>query len=173
MRIGKILDSFFEKSVLIIKILGLGSRDVRTLKNVTQFGIDSNIGTNYKVLYSETGVSGEAVVIGIINTRAIAQKGETHIYSEKDNQDSFRIKLLTDGTCEIGGNDNYMVKFNELKTEFNKLKTNFNNHITEYNTHLHIGVTTGAGVSGIPSVLSSNANSSNIDNCKNSNIKSI
>lgn len=49
------------------------------------------------------------------------------------------------------------VEYARLKTAFDQLVTDFNALVTAYGIHLHSGVTTGAGISGVPTVLGSSS----------------
>ena len=179
MRIGKIISTYFANSRLFIKILGLGANDVKTPDNCLPFGIDNQPtnNQNYKCIYSETGVAGQNVIIGIINLKAIADVGELHLYSEEsDGTESFRIKLRNNSTCEIGGNTNYAVKYNELKTEYQALQQSLNNLITAFNEHVHSGGTI-SGLTGIsspvPSLIPATLDSSDITQTKNNKILTL
>jgi hypothetical protein len=170
--ISKILSTTTETGIRIIKVLGIG-KNVRTVYNSQPFGIDSTPKKNFKGVVIDTASTGESVLIGLLNQEVKTEEGEIRLYSIKANDtESFYVYLKKDGTCEIGGNTNFAVKFNELKTEFNKLKTDHNNFLTEYKLHVHTGVTTGAGSSGTTTSIQI-ANDSNIDNAKNDKIKTI
>ena len=122
----------------LIKVLRLGSNDVQTPIQVANFGIDSAPFKNMVAIHSSTGIEGESIVIGYIKEDAIAEVGETHLYStDTDGVDSFRVKLLTDGTCEIGGNTDNAVRFSELETAYEDLQGTVNDLIDSYNTHIH------------------------------------
>jgi hypothetical protein len=171
-RIGKIINTTIEKSKLIVKILGLGSSDVKTIYNVAPFGIDGNTTDKYKCVYSETGVGGERVLLGIINSRVLAESGELHLFSEKSNgTDSFRIKLMTNETCEIGGNANFAVRYNELKSEYDKTVL----YLTSLKT-ASLGIATALdalvpGTSTAFNLIMSTQTTGDISTCKNDKIK--
>ncbi len=177
MTISKVISTAIEKGILIVKILGLGSKDVRTTYNVSPFGIDSNIPKGYRGIYADTGNIGEKILIGIISDKAITDIGETRIYSEKeDGTASFDILLKKNGTCEIGGNSDFMVRFSELKSGFDKLKSDLNQVITDLNTHTHLctapGTASGTMGKSVPPVeLTPTAAS--IDDCKIAEIKTL
>lgn len=156
----------------LIKVLRMGRSDVQTPIQSTPYGFDSNPVKDMIAVYSKTETDGSTVIIGYLNKNSIAAIGEVRLFSTDENGvEKFYTWLKNDGTIEIGGNQNFAVKFNELKTEFNKLKQSHNDLLTEYKTHVHTGGTlsgsTGATVSTqLP-------NTSNIDNAKNDKIKTI
>jgi len=49
--------------------------------------------------------------------------GEFRTYStDKDGVEKFYTWLKNDGTYEVGGNDDFLVRYNELAAGFNQLK---------------------------------------------------
>ena len=174
MRIGKIISTALQSSRLYIKILGLGKSDIKTPDNCLPFGIDNQPtnNQNYKCIYSETSIAGQNVVIGMINMKAIADIGELHLYSEQTNgTESFRIKLRNNGKCEIGGNTNFAVKYNELKTQYQALQKTVNDHIASYNAHVHPGGTI-SGSTG-PVATPAISDTSDITQAKNIDILTL
>ena len=169
----KILSTSITSGKRIIKFLRMGKSDVQTSNEAMPFGFDSNPTKDLIAIYGQSATKGDTVIIGYINKNQLADIGELRLYSTDDNgNQKFYVWLHNDGTCEIGGDTNYAVKFNELKTEFNKLKDNFNNFLLAYNTHTHVGVTVGSGATGM-TTPSTETNTSNIDNAKNDKIKTI
>jgi len=157
----------------VVKILRFGKSDVQTALECGSYGIDSNPIKDMVAVYAPTEEKGKVAIIGYINKNQKALPGEFRMFSTDANgTEKFYVWLKNDETIEIGGDSNFAVKFNELKTEFNALKTDYNNHINEYNLHTHLGVTVGSGATGI-TTPSTNTNTSNIDNAKNDKIKTI
>lgn len=154
----------------LVKIRRFGNDDVLEPFQANNYGIDSNPIRGMVAVYSDTSENGKNVIIGYLLRNQLADVGETRMFStDADGNLKTFIWLKNDGKMQLGGDANFAVKFNELKTEFNKLKSDFNNHLTEYNTHTHLGVTVGSGATGI-TTPSTNTNTSNIDNAKNANI---
>ncbi|MCE3278029.1 MAG: hypothetical protein K0S44_220 [Bacteroidetes bacterium] len=156
----------------VLKFRRFGLSDVQTAIEAAPFGTDGNVPKDWIAVYGPTATKGEAVIIGYLNKNQMAKVGELRHYStDADGNEKFYTWLRNDGTYEIGGDTNWAVKFNELKTEFNKLKDDYNNHINEYNLHIHSGGTV-SGSTGT-TTPSTNINVSNIDNAKNDKIKTI
>lgn len=157
----------------LIKVLRMGKGDVQTSIQATPYGLDSNPIKDMIAVYSKTETDGSTVIVGYLNKNSIAAVGELRLFSTDANGvEKFYTWLKNDGTIEIGGNQNFAVKFNELKTEFNKLKQSHNDFLTEYKTHTHAGVSSGGSSTAAP-ISTQLANSSNIDNAKNDKIKTI
>lgn len=133
MKISKVISTIIENGYNIVKILRLGESDVQTGYNVQPYGIDGNIPAGYRAIFSDTGNRGDKIIIGVINTKALAQVGELRLHSEKaDSSESFVIHLKNDGTCEIGGSSDNLVRFSKLEEAFNELKEKFNTFAQNY-----------------------------------------
>lgn len=169
----KVISTEIKNARLFVKVLRYGKSDIQTPKQVTPFGVDSNPVKDMVAVYAKCGSDNNNVIIGYINKNSIAKVGEFRLFStDKDGNEKFYYYLKDDGTTEIGGDTNFAVKFNELKTEFNKLKNDFNNFVTtKYNTHTHPGGTI-SGNTAVTTMVGT-ANTSNIDNAKNDKIKTI
>lgn len=128
----------------IAKFFRLG-RNVETAIQAAAYGTDANPIEDCIAVYAQTGIKGKTVIIGYINKNAIAAVGEHRIFStDADGAPQFYIHLKNDGTCEIGGNTDNMVRFSELETAFNQLKDDHDALVTAFNTHMHPTAATGA-----------------------------
>jgi hypothetical protein len=173
MNIVKVISTRVVSEIRQIKFLRMGKSDVQETEQITPFGIDSNPVKDMIAVYSPTLQQGEPVIVGYINKNQISDVGETRIFSTDENGTlKTFIHLLNDGTMKIGGDADFMVRFNALKSGFDQLKSDFNNHLTNYNTHVHSGVTTGPGTSG-PTPSVSTASTASIDSSKIAEIKTI
>lgn len=133
----------------ILKFLRLGKSDVQTSMEAGPYGMDSNPVKDMIAVYAPTGEKGKTVIIGYLNKNQLAEVGEMRTYSTDSNGAlKFYIWQKNDGTCEIGGDDDNMVRYSKLEEAFNELKTDFNNLVTVYNSHTHTGVTAGPGSTG-------------------------
>lgn len=156
----------------LIKVLRMGRNDVQTSIQAAPYGVDSNPVKDMVAVYGKTETDGSTVIIGYLNKNSIAGVGELRLFStDASGAEKFYTWLKNDGTIEIGGNQNFAVKFNELKTEFNKLKQSHNDLLTEYKMHVHTGGTISGSTGTTTSTLL--ANTSNISNAKNDKIKTI
>jgi len=111
---AKIKSTLIEKSRRILKVVEFGPK---TAIEVAPFGEDGNPLKDMVAIYSKTTEAGERVILGYINKNQISQPGEKRIYSlTPEGAVSFSIHLKGDGTCEIGGDVDNMVRFQALDT---------------------------------------------------------
>lgn len=129
-----------DKFSRIIKILRLGTKDVREADEVSPFGIDSHPINDMIAIYAETIEGAEPVIIGYMNPKAIANIGELRLYStDAQGSEKNYMWLKNDGNIEIGGSSDNMVRFSKLEQGFNELRSDFNTFVTTYNSHTHPG----------------------------------
>lgn len=115
------------------------------------FGDDSCPIKGVNGLKTIVSTSSIQIIIGYFNKNPKAAAGEKRLYSVKpDGSISFEIWLKNDGTVEIGGNTDNMMRYSEMKKAFDQLESDFNSFINKYNTHTH-GVT--GAKTGVPSFL--------------------
>lgn len=169
------LDNFGRRIVQALFMGGItnGKGDVRTPLQVAPFGIDSNPTKDKRGLYVTTQTIGKYYTFGYLNTDQMAEPGETRIFSTSTSgQLQAYVWLKSAGNIlELNGDDNWAVKFNELKTEFNSLKQTVNTNASVFNAHTHIlALSAGTGTAA-PSVTQEQSSTANIDNAKNTKIK--
>jgi len=115
------VNSSFVKAVKWIKYLIAGN--VGEAMQIAPFGDDSTPPKNTKGLYTSTLSAKNPVILGYFNRNQITEAGEKRIFSVKeDNSISTYVYCKKDGILELGGNANFAVKYNELKTEYDKTK---------------------------------------------------
>lgn len=159
----------------VVKFLRLGKNDVQTSLQAGPYGSDTNPIKDMVAVYAPTLEKGKTVIVGYINKNQLAGPGEHRIYStDEDGEMQTYIWLKADGTMQIGGDTDNMVRFSELKTGFDQLKADLNDLITKYNAHVHTGVTTGNASSGAPPPTSLGTSSNaNINDAKINEIKTL
>jgi hypothetical protein len=154
----------------VVKFYRFGNSDVATSLEVGPYGTDSNPVKNMVALSVKTGTKGETFVIGYINKQKLAELGEHRTFStDEDGVLKTYIWLKNDGTIEIGGDSDNMVRFSALETAFNELKGDFNTFIQGYNTHTH---PTPSGVSS-PPVIGGTQSAADISGAKIDEIKTL
>lgn len=112
--LSKVRNVFIEGGFRILRVFQYG---VKTSDVSGPFGEDSNPLPNTTAIYANTGVKGDPVVIGYINTNQLQKvsPGEKRIFSLFPNgSNSFEIYLRNNGTCEIGGSQFSAVKYEPL-----------------------------------------------------------
>jgi len=131
-----------------IKVLRLGKQDIQTSLQAAPFGSDTNPPANLRAVYLRTGVKGDQVVVGFINLDQVAEVGENRqISTDPDGNLIFEARMRNDGTYEIGGSVDNLIRFAKMQAAFNELRGDLNALITAYNSHIHI---TTATVGGTP-----------------------
>jgi len=164
----KTLSFVVENGRRVVKFLRYGKNDTRTAIQSAPAGIDAGPIKNLVAVYARTEKKGNPVIIGYLNKNAISKPGELRFYSQdSDGNELVYLYLNENGIIELGGNTDFAVKYNELKTAFDQLKSDFNNLVTVYNSHIH---TAPSGpTSTTPSTGTSSAadmTSSKVDNVK-------
>lgn len=110
-----------------VKVLRYGSNDVQTAPQFLPFGIDSKPIKDALAAFVRSSNSEETAILGYLIQSEETEEGETRIYSTNAaGTPVFFIKLLKDGTCQIGGNADFMVRFNALDTALQTFITDLN-----------------------------------------------
>lgn len=145
---------------LVVKLLRFGRFDAQESQQISPHGIDSNPFAGETAVQGQTTILGQTVVLGYIQGNQEAGTGENFLFSTDENGARvFTIKLRNDGTAEVGGDADFAVRFNELKTAFDQLKSDyddlvdqFNTHVASFNTHTHT-VNAAPSTSPIPTLV--------------------
>lgn len=117
----------------VVKYLRLGKSDVQTSLQSACFGIDSNPVKDLVAIYGQTGEKGKTVIIGYLLKGQLTATGETRLYStDADGALKTFIWLKNDGTIEIGGGTDFMVRYSKLEEAFNELNNKFNAFANAY-----------------------------------------
>lgn len=130
LKVVKIYNTSFDAlRRLIPKFLVMGKSDVRTAVEAGPYGTDSNPVKDMIALYGQSETTGKQYIIGYLNKNRLAAGGEHRIFATDANGAfKFNVWLRADGTILIGDSDdptsytNFVVKYNELKTEYDKTK---------------------------------------------------
>jgi hypothetical protein len=134
----KVISSAIETNFQKIKSRVLGDNDIRTPTQAAPFGVDSVPYDGMIAVYGDTNKKGKPVIIGYINRNLLAAKGEIRLYSvDADGELATYAWLKADGTMELGGDVDNLVRFSDLKDGFDQLTQNFNDFVATYNAHVH------------------------------------
>lgn len=134
MKVAKVISNRVSGLKRLIKFFGLGKDDVQEIIQIAPFGIDSVPIKDMVAVYSETSVKGESVLVGYINKSLVAQSGDFRTYSVNSNGTvQFYIWQKNDGTAEIGGNIDNMVRYSKLEQAFNQLRSDHNSLVAKHN----------------------------------------
>lgn len=129
--IGKVNSTTVKEGFRKIKALLFGKIDVKTLYESMPFGDDARPPKGFRAIIAPTNEKGKMVVIGYINTKQLESinPGEKRIYATDEtgqNLSSF-VLCKNDGTIEINGNVDFMVRFGPLAESINEIKDDINN----------------------------------------------
>ena len=156
--IAKVLQATNE----FVKVLRYGLSDVLTPEQALPFGIDSKPIKNKRAVVLNTARKGKNVTVGYLIQSELAESGETRIYSTDDNgNEMFYIQLFKDGTCEIGGDADNMVRYAPLNNNIQ----DFKNQIQAQLVLIQTGIV-GAGGAYTPGTLTVDISTSKIDDIK-------
>lgn len=157
-RLVKIISTSIASKVRSVKFFWRGKSDVRNSEDFAPFGIDGNPLKDMVAICVQTGQDGKSFVIGYLNKNQIAAPGELRLFSlDSTGAEKTYQWFKKDGTIEILGNTDNMVRYSELETAFNQLKLDFNRLVTAYNAHIHSGGTImgSTGTTTVPGSSSS------------------
>lgn len=176
MNLVKVLGARVADEMRLTKALRYGSDDVVEVPQISPFGVDSVPINGLIAVYSETGDSGESVVIGYVCKNHVSEVGETRFYStDEDGVEQTFIYLKKDGFICIGGDAKNMVRFQELKSGFDQMKGDFNDLVSAFNSHTHATAAVGPPVppTPVPTVIPASVSTASIDDCKIDEIKTL
>lgn len=158
-----------------IKLRRYGNGDVQTSYHVSPPGVDSAPIKGMVAVYSKTNKRGKPVVLGYVNKSLLAQDGETRIFSiGSDGELSTFIWLRGDGTMDVGGSADNLVRFAPAKAGFDQLVDDVNDLKNKWNTFASAYVAGGPAVQGLPpTAQTSPASTANIDDAKIDEIKTL
>jgi len=156
--IAKVLQATNE----FVKVLRYGLSDVSTPEQALPFGIDSKPIKNKRAVVLNTARKGKNVTVGYLIQSELTESGETRIYStDNDGIEKFYVQLFKDGTCEIGGDADNMVRYAPLNNNIQ----DFKNQIQAQLVLIQTGIV-GAGGAYTPGTLTVDISTSKIDEVK-------
>jgi len=146
----------------IVKILVNGLQDVQTSKVIAPYGIDSHPVKNLIAVYAPTSVKGKTIILGYINKNDLAAVGELRLYStDSDGVEKISHHLKNDGTMEIGGNGDNMVRFIGLDNGLQNQDAQIQAELVKIQTAI-----AGLGGAYVPGNITTDISASKIDRIK-------
>lgn len=134
MNLVKTISSTIEDEIQLVKIQRKGKNDIQEVESCAPFGVDSNPIKDMIAIYAQTEMSGENKIIGYINKHAIAETGETRLYStDSAGTEKAHIWLKSNGDIEINGSDDNLVRYSDLKIAYDGLKSTLNSFLAQWN----------------------------------------
>lgn len=157
-----ILSTAIRNGIRNIKYRRLGKSDIQTSFESMPFGFDSNPIKDVKAIYASTGVNGDTVILGYINTKQLTQIGENRLYSTNENGEvQIDLILKNNGTIELGGSVNSLVRYQSLDLALQSFKTEIQAELVKIAT----GISQGGG-SYTPGTLNIDISDAEIDELK-------
>jgi hypothetical protein len=146
----------------ILKVLGYGNTAL-TADECSPAGIDSSPVKNMVAVYSETEEAGDRILIGYFNKNVLAAPGEIRLFSLNPGNGnlSFYAWLKNNGTMELGGNENNIVRYTPLESGLNEQDNLINTELEK------IAIAIGLlGGSYVPGTISTDISTSKINEIK-------
>jgi hypothetical protein len=152
--------------------------DVQIVELILPFGLDVYPPVGSKVFLDKAGESYKICMAVDDGIGPNTEEGESIVYSVSEGAIVARtyyknngdieiesvgggfVNIRKDGSVEVNGDSDFMVRFSALQTAFNQLKSDFD-------THIHSGVVTGGSNTSVPTATSS----ADIDPAKIDNVK--
>jgi hypothetical protein len=168
--ISATLDKIFRR---VVKVKGYGN-DTKTGLEAAPYGTDSNPIAGMVAVYSPTAIKGKQVIIGYINKNQLAAAGEHRTYStDSDGELKFYIWQKADGTCEIGGNTDFMVRFSKLKEAFDELQDDVTTLKQAFSSWVVVPSDGGAALKAASATWAGTAFTKSIDPAKIAEVKTL
>lgn len=128
----------------VVKFVRYFKQDAGTAKQVAPFGVDSAppAQKNVRAVHGDTESVKDCVILGYINEGQVAEAGETRLYAVDDESEEVMfIHLKADGTVEIGGDSDNLVKYIPLDNAMQVLAAAINTELGKIAT----GIAAGGG----------------------------
>lgn len=163
--IVKIISSRIENAQRLITLLRYGRSDVREVLEVMPYGEDSVPIENLRGIYAETGEKGKKVLLGYINKNQLSNPGEKRIFStDADGNLAIAFHLKNDGTAELGGSVDNLIRFSSLNSSLIQQANDINVELAK----IAVAINAIVPNSYTPTPITINIDQSKIDQLKTS-----
>jgi hypothetical protein len=143
----------------VVKFIRMGRDDVRTSLQGAPYGIDHNPIKDMIAIYGETSKNGQTVIVGYINQNAKAGVGELRLFStDASGTEKMYVWLKANGTLELGGSADNVVKYAALNSALAALQTQIQTELGK------IAIATSGAY--VPGVLNINISASKVAQLK-------
>jgi hypothetical protein len=158
----------------VVKILRYGKSDIQTGLESGPYGLDSNPIKDMIAVYGKTESKGQTIIVGYLNKNQLAATGEFRTFStDADGNLKFYIWQKADGTCEIGGNTDFMVRFNKANEVVQELQDDITALKQAFTTWVPVVNDGGAALKGAAASWSGQALVKDFNEAKISEIKTL
>jgi len=152
-------EAFLQRGTRILKVIQYGAKSA---SEAAPFGDDSNPVPGLTAIYADTADVGEPVIVGYINTKQLADTGEKRLYSLKaDRSVSFYLWLHNDGTMDVGGTADNLVRYTPLNTGLQATMAQINTELAKISAAVAV-----AGGTYVPGTVSTAIGESKIEEIK-------
>ncbi|MBC7486094.1 MAG: hypothetical protein H7282_05030 [Cytophagaceae bacterium] len=109
---------------LITKFYRFGKSDVQTAVDASPYGVDGNPIKDMTAVYMQTGTKGKTVLVGYLNKNRLAAPGELRLFAtDASGAEQTFIWLKGDGTMNLAGDADNIVRYSPLNEELSDFKT--------------------------------------------------
>lgn len=123
-RLVKIISTSIDGLVRFVKFYYRGRSDIRNAPEFAPFGIDGNPLKDTVAICVQTGQDGKTFVVGYLNKNQFAEPGELRLFSmDATGTEKTYQWFKKDGTIEILGNNDNLVRYSKTEEAFNQLKS--------------------------------------------------
>lgn len=171
----KVISSDFNKiAQRVVKFLGLGKNDTQTAVQLSPPGVDAAPIKGMVAVYSRTTSKDGSVVVGYILKDQLAKPGEHRTYStDKNGELKFYIWQKDDGTCELGGAADNLLRFSKTKDVIDEMQDDISALKQVFQTWVPVANDGGAALKAAAGAWMAQPLVKNIDEAKIDEIKTL
>lgn len=156
--LAKTFSTTTTEGFLIVKVKVMSDQDVQTADQALPYGLDSNPIKDVLAVFHQTSVRADSVIGGYIQENSKAAPGEFRTYStDGEGVEKFYTWIKADGTMEIGGSVDNLVRYSKLKIAFDELKADHNELAAKWDAFCSAYVPGSPSSVGLPASLASSA----------------
>lgn len=175
LNIVKVISTRVVDSFRNIKFLRMGKSDVQETEQIGPHGFDSNPVKDMAAVYAPTLQQGEPVILGYINKKQLdLEPGESLMFATDENGVlQTWIRMRADGTMEVAGDADFMVRFNPLKSVIDEMQNDIGTLKNVFSSWVPAPNDGGAALKAAAATWYGSPLTQNIDNAKIDEIKTL
>lgn len=172
MNIVKVVSAALTNGRRIVTVLRRGQKDVQDADQSLPSGVDSSPVANMTAVFSKTSLGTRKVIVGYLKNDQLASQGEVRLFSV-DSSGTLQTYLWikNDGTVEIRGSGDNMVRFSKLKESVDELKNDLTTLKSAFTGWVPVANDGGAALKTATATWHGTALVKNIDDAKINEIK--
>lgn len=158
----------------VVKFIGLGKNDTKTAVQISPPGTDAPPIKGMVAVYSRTASKDGAVVVGYLLKDLVAKPGEHRTFSTNtDGELKFYIWQKDDGTCELGGDADNLLRFSKTKEVVDEIQNDIAALKQVFQTWAPVANDGGAALKAAAAAWMGQPLQKNIDDAKIEEIKTL